>query len=137
MNLAKGTVRDEFGNRDTLKNIEEVRGTNQNDWFRDDKNDNWFSGEDGDDIFSFGSGNDGAWGGAGADTFKFRGDVFGDNYIEDFEDGVDMLQILNAPDFASLTITPDGADTLVQWNGNEVRLNNVTSTDITEDDFIF
>jgi Ca2+-binding RTX toxin-like protein len=137
VNLAKETAKDQWGTIDTLKNIERVGGSATDDFLRDDNKDNWFDGEDGDDTLSFGRGNDGASGGAGADTFKFRGDVFGDNYIDDFEDGIDMLQILNAPDYASLTITPDGDDTLVQWNGNEVRLNNVTSTDITEDDFIF
>ena len=88
-------------------------------WFRDNGKHNWFSG------------------GAGADTFKVRGDVFGNNRIEDFEDGVDLLQIMNAPDFGALCVDQDGADTLVTWNGHEIRLQDTLSTDITEADFIF
>jgi len=137
VNMAKGTARDSWGNTDRFKNIEGIDGSEHADVLRDDKNDNWLNGDGGDDKLYFGRGTDGAEGGAGADTFIFRGDSFGFDRISDFEDGVDLIMIQNAPDFGSLTITPDGIDTLVQWTGNEVRLNNVTSTDITEDDFIF
>lgn len=137
VNLANETAKDQWGTVDTLRNIERVGGSNTDDVMRDDKNDNWFDGEDGDDRLYFGRGEDGASGGAGADRFIFKGNNFGFDRIEDFEDGIDRLKIENAPDFAALTISQDGPDTLVQWNGNEVRLNNVTATDITADDFIF
>ncbi|MCB1355134.1 MAG: calcium-binding protein [Maritimibacter sp.] len=137
VNLAKDKAKDQWGTVDTLKNIEHVGGTDTDDIFRDNAGDNWFDGEDGDDMFYFGRGNDGAQGGDGADTFIFNGDTFGFDRIEDFEDGIDMIRIKNAADFAALTISQDGSDALIEWNGNEVRLDDTTATDITADDFIF
>lgn len=137
VNIAQGTARDARGNVDTFRNIEGVNGSNYDDVLRDDRNGNWLNGEDGDDRLYFGRGDDGAEGGGGADRFIFRGNNFGADHVVDFEDGIDRLKIEKASDFAALTISQDGPDTLVQWNGNEVRLNNVTATDITADDFIF
>lgn len=137
VNMAKGTARDSWGNVDRFKNIEGIDGSNYDDVLRDDRHDNFFNGNGGDDTLVFGRGNDTANGGDGADTFIYRGENFGFDRIWDFEDGIDLLRIKNAPDFAALTIVQDGADTLVQWNGNEVRLDNVTATNITADDFIF
>ena len=137
VDMARGVARDAWGNKDKFKNIEGVEGSDYEDVLRDDGGDNWMSGRDGDDKLYFSGGNDDAEGGDGADTFIFRGGNFGNDLITDFEDGIDMLQIKGAPNFAALTIVQVGADTLVQWSGNAVGLIDTLATDITADDFIF
>ena len=137
VNMATGTARDAWGNTDTFTNIEEVRGSNFEDELRDDAGDNILRGEEGDDLLISRRGNDRFEGGLGADTFSFRGDNFGNDEVEDFEDGTDMLEVTGTGNFGALTIVDDGGDTLIQWNGNEIRLWNVSSADITADDFVF
>lgn len=136
-NLAQGTATDQWGTVDTPKNIECVAGSARDDDLRDGKGDNLLRGCDGDDKPRFGRGDDSAESGAGEDKFIFRGDVFGNDYVRAFENDVDLLKAENAPGFGVLDIVANGADTLVQWNGNEIRLNEVDASDITRNDFIF
>ena len=137
VNMAQGTARDAWGNTDTFTNIEEISGSDYDDVIRDDNGNNWLSGNDGDDKLYFGGGDDGAEGGAGADTFIFRGDSFGNNHIADFEDGIDRIRIMNAPNFAALTITTDPNGANIEWNGNVIGLAGVDPADLTADDFVF
>lgn len=132
-NLKKGVVIDGFGDRDKLKNIENVDGTDYDDKFVDNNNDNYLRGRDGDDMFCITGGNDYIRTGEGADEIIFKGSNFGSNTIEDFEDGVDKLRIENA-NFSDLNISQDGSDTLIEYNGNFVRLDDFTATDFTQND---
>ncbi|MEY8801452.1 hypothetical protein AB9K35_14140 [Leisingera sp. XS_AS12] len=138
VNLGKGTAIDGFGNRDTFKSIEGVRGSNYDDVLKDSGIDNWLSGRDGDDVICVNNGNDTLEGGSGADVFQFKSKSFGDNTIRDFEDGVDMIEILHAKRFSQLTIedTGDGA-ALVSYRGSSITVDNVSASDLTADDFIF
>ncbi|MFB2552213.1 calcium-binding protein [Ensifer soli] len=63
VNLLKGTVKDGFGQIDSVKNIEEVRGTAFNDKF---------TGNSGDNLFQGGKGRDTYIGGAGSDTVRLE-----------------------------------------------------------------
>ncbi|MEZ5767083.1 MAG: hypothetical protein R3D80_04975 [Paracoccaceae bacterium] len=97
--MATGTARDSWGNTDTFTNIEEVRGSNFEDELRDDAGDNILRGEEGDDLLISRRGNDRFEGGLGADTFSFRGDNFGNDEVEDFEDGTDLLEVTGTGNF--------------------------------------
>jgi Ca2+-binding RTX toxin-like protein len=138
VNLGKGTAIDGFGNRDTFKSIEGVRGSNYDDVLKDSGVDNWLSGRDGDDVICVDNGDDTLEGGSGADVFQFKSKSFGDNTIRDFEDGVDMIEILHAKRFSQLTIedTDDGA-TLISYRGSSITVDNVSASDLTADDFTF
>ena len=57
-NLAAGTIRDGFGNIDTVSNIERVQGTNANDIFIGSDVNNTFRGHGGKDSYDGGLGND-------------------------------------------------------------------------------
>lgn len=138
VNLITQTAHDGFGNTDTVINIEGARGTNQNDILIDDAKDNWFRGDDGNDIFKFRGGNDQAVGGLGADNFQFLGGAFGNDTIEDFSqaDG-DKITIQGAVQFANLTLSQSGTDTIIDWNGNSITLWDVTASSLTAGDFVF
>lgn len=58
VNLATGIAQDGFGGTDTIRNIEEVRGSAFNDVITGDNNDNWFDGRLGDDTLDGGAGHD-------------------------------------------------------------------------------
>ena len=49
--LTKGTVIDGYGDTDTVKQIEGVRGTSRKDTFIGDKHDNYFQGMEGKDSY--------------------------------------------------------------------------------------
>lgn len=134
--LRKNAVIDGFGQRDTvLVNIEGVEGTNYDDAFIDSARDNYFRGRDGDDTFVLSTGNDTVRGDGGADFFVFRTDIFGDDTIQDFEDGIDVIRIKEA-DFADLVISQDGTDALIEFGDNSVRLWDFDASLLTQDDFV-
>lgn len=134
--LNLGTIRDGFGSVDKVKSIENVVGTEFGDRFRDNNADNRFEGREGDDTFVFTRGNDRATGGAGADTFIFRGSAFADDIIEDFEDGIDVIQIEMLVSFEELTIYDDGDHKVVAWGDNSITLEFNAGTTIDENDFL-
>ena len=127
-NMQKGNVTDGFGNVDKLINIERVRGTDYDDSYIDRVNKNdYFRAGDGADTMIFRGGNDVArldFDGD-SDTIIFRGDAFGDNEIRGFDDGIDLIQIENATSFSDLTLTVINGDTLVEWNGNSILVEDV------------
>ncbi|MCP5072807.1 MAG: calcium-binding protein [Rhodobacteraceae bacterium] len=135
VDLAAGTARDGFKQYDTLLNIEAARGTDKSDLFKDDGNDNYFEGRGGDDKFVFTGGNDEAYGGGGADTFVYKGGSFGDNFIRDFEDGSDLIEIRNATGIGDLTITEDAGGSLITFGASTVYVDNTFGMDAS--DFIF
>lgn len=137
VNLREGWAIDGFGDRDTFRSVEGSWGTDEGDVFFDSDKDNSFTGKDGDDVFHLSLGRDYCWGGAGADTFIFEGDAFGENTIGDFEDGTDKIQIAEITNLTDVTIADDGDDKLISWNGNTIRLLDAAGTTIDADDFVF
>ncbi len=91
----------------------------------------------GNDIFFDDSGNDIFTGGTGADTFIFqRSGEF--DIITDFEDGIDTIRIATGSNtFSQVKISDDGADTIVQFDGSTVVLNNFNHALLGADDFSF
>lgn len=138
--LSQGFVRDGFGNRDKIKNIEAARGTDADDVFVDNSSGNSFDGRDGDDLFTFGKGDDWARGGSGADTFRFKS-KFDFDTIDDFEDGTDRIQIAGVVGFGDLTLSQDGDAAIIEvtalGDGHQLRLENFDISDLSGADFIF
>ena len=93
---------------------------------------------DGDDRLEGGAGDDTLSGGLGADAFVFKADDGADT-VEDFSDGADLIQFdITGITFADLGISADGADTIVSYDTDDtIRLKNVASTTIDENDFVF
>lgn len=138
VNLGKGTATDGFGNKDTLKSIEAVRGSDYDDVLKDAGGRNYLSGRGGDDVICVGKGEDALEGGSGADVFQFKGKGFGDNVIFDFEDGTDMIEILHSTRFGQLSIedTDDG-HAVITYRSSTITVENTLAEDLTKDDFIF
>nr|WP_321444174.1 M10 family metallopeptidase C-terminal domain-containing protein [uncultured Cohaesibacter sp.] len=91
----------------------------------------------GNDIFDDDNGNDIFSGGTGADTFVFRnaGDY---DIITDFEDGIDKISIATGShSFSQVKILDSGANTIVQFDGSTVVLNNFNHALLGADDFLF
>lgn len=125
-----------------------VDGGNGSDKIKGDRGDDTLLGGDGNDILVEGRGAGTLNGGRGDDWMKGDQDadrfVFeaasGNDFIVDFEDGIDLLDMraLNLTGLGDLTVTQDGADTLIAIDaGNSVRLGKFTATDIGADDFLF
>ena len=102
---------DGWGNSGALTSIENVAGSDHDDFIRGDSGDNWLAGRDGDDILVGMDGDDELLGGAGDDLlYGFHGtDTF------DGGEGVDRISFYNAyatqgviADLRSQTITNDG-----------------------------
>lgn len=137
--LRTGLVRDGFGTIDTLTNIENITGTSQKDILYDNFRDNVFVGGAGDDFLSFSAGTDTGTGGAGLDTFIFRGTAFGDDTITDFSqaDG-DQIKINAATGMGDLTIADDGfGNAEITFGANTITLTGVAFGDLSASDFIF
>ena len=134
--LAKGTVRDGFGDLDSIHRIEAVRGTSKRDRFHDDPRDNLFLGDDGRDRLSFGQGDDVATGGAGADLFVFRGQSFDRDRVTDFDGAEgDRLWIKRADGLEDLTIRVQDGDTLIAFRSGLVILEDYRGE--VEDHLVF
>lgn len=89
------------------------------------------------DRLNGGSGDNYLLGGSGADIFIFNVRFKGSNdTIGDFENGIDILKIREAT-FDDLTITGEGANTLISWANITVTLENIAVSDIGADDFLF
>lgn len=96
------------------------------------------TGGEGDDFLSGDFGNDTITGGAGADTFAFR-DGHGRDAIADFEDGADVIALVEGLTVDRIQVVQVGGDTeLRDVNDGEVfaSLLGVSSSLITDADFI-
>ena len=139
------------GGRDTVTGgagNDVVDGGNGIDKVKGDAGDDLLFGGDGNDklvegagngTLNGGRGNDWMKGDDGADTFVFEADS-GTDFIVDFEDGTDMLDLrpLALSGIGDLTIVQDDADTVIDFDGvNSVRLSKISATDIGSDDFLF
>ncbi len=79
-------------------------------------------------------------GGAGADRFVFNAPLSGDDTIVDFTDGQDLIEIsaaAGATGMADLTIQEVGADTLIAFDTETIRLLGVDATTVDAADFHF
>ena len=149
--VAGWTGVERYGDRDD----ESLFGTDQRDRLEGRGGDDLIFGGDGKDLLSGGNGNDllsggrmrdklvgGAGndtllGGHGPDTFVFRaGD--GNDLIEDFEDGLDMIKITSgASGFGDLTVTQVGDDVEIAFAGTTITLADMLAGDISAADFQF
>lgn len=134
-NLRADFIIDGFNDRDVIRSIENVIGTDFDDVFIDNTGNNEFRGRHGNDIFYFKQGRDIARGGDGDDTFIYQTNRFGNDVIEDFVIGEDTVRIMGAAGFGALTLSQNGDDTIVSWNGNTIRMWNVDHTMLDAGDF--
>jgi len=91
-----------------------------------------------DDVFYGGTGNDTMTGNAGNDRFVFE-TGWGSDTITDFAAGADRL-IMRASgltSFAQLSVTQSGADTLVTFGSQQIRLSNINAATIDASSFQF
>lgn len=93
-------------------------------------------GGTGNDQITGGAGNDTLWGNAGADRFIF-GAADGDDWIWDFEDGIDRLRFEGATSMADLTIGASGTNTLITFGATTVLVIGIAPSHLTDSDFIF
>ena len=134
VNLAKGTAKDGFGDRDTVSGIERVVGTKFSDTIIGDKRDNHLEGW---------KGNDKLTGGGGSDIFRFR-DGFGKDVITDFQDGRDLIRVEEVSNifdgFKDVNIAQRGANTVITFDGergHSITLRHFDADNISADDFLF
>ena len=85
-------------------------------------------GGDGNDTLAGGAGADTLTGGAGADLFQFA--AFEGDRIDDFEDGIDMIDPTGATDISGIMITDAGSDASISWNGGTLTLIGIDHTAI-------
>lgn len=149
--IAGWTGIEHYGDRDD----ESIFGTDQRDRLEGrGGNDLIFGGDgkdllaggNGDDLLSGGrmrdklvggAGNDTLLGGHGPDTFVFRAND-GDDLIEDFQDGSDIIKINSgASGFGDLTITQVGDDVHIAFSGTTITLADMLMANITDADFQF
>ncbi|MFC3616159.1 calcium-binding protein [Lutimaribacter marinistellae] len=122
------TVIGGFG-RDTLL------GGNGNDILRGRWGKDSLDGGAGNDTLDPGIGDDIVTGGEGSDLFRFRARFdLGDDVIRDFEMGVDRFRF-DWLSFQDITVSQDGSDTVLKWATGSVTLQQVTATELSENDF--
>lgn len=136
--------------------IDTLYGDGGNDWlFGQAGNDTLDGGEgtdvlfggEGDDTLGGGAGSDSIIGGAGNDTlrggidsdwFTF-GDGWGADRVEDFEDGVDFInlqEVTGLTNISQLTITQVGADVQISLSGNTITIANTNLAQIDNNDLL-
>lgn len=96
------------------------------------------NGKGGNDRILGGRGNDKLVGGDGSDVFVYFNSDSGSDVIRDFRNGVDLIEINTLyynPDDAR--IIQDGADTVIRYGDDSIRLLGVRASVIDENDFIF
>jgi Ca2+-binding RTX toxin-like protein len=105
-------------------------------------------GEAGNDVLQGGGGNDRLEGGAGDDTlnggiggrdwFVFSTTGWGHDTIQDFEDGVDLIDLRGSGvSFEQLSISQSGSGVLVGLgDGSTILLNNLGAAQLTASDFL-
>ncbi|MEM7061647.1 MAG: calcium-binding protein [Cyanobacteria bacterium P01_B01_bin.77] len=119
-----------------------IGGKSGNDILSGDAGDDTIYGDDGDDILMGVTGNDILVGdnfsdGSGSDLFVF-GSGDGTDTVLDFEVGIDRIGIVEEEfTFADLTLTQDGANTVLGVSGETLAiLNNVQAFALGESDFV-
>ncbi|AOF88954.1 calcium-binding protein [Sinorhizobium sp. RAC02] len=154
VDLVKGYAIDGFGDRDTLKNIEEVSGGRSNDTIIGNTKNNNLRGGDGNDVIRGGGGvqdrlegqvgNDTLYGTKGTkDFFVFRDRSdrnLGTDTVNAFTDGEDKIHFRNFSKIDSLSdlkITQSGDDVLITFSHGKIIVDNITVSKFTAADFLF
>lgn len=92
-------------------------------------------GNEADNKLTGGAGDDVLRGFEGSDTFIFASND-GDDLVQDFEDGTDLLDVSGAvAGFSDVTVSQVGADTVVDYGNGTITLAGMNAADITADDF--
>ncbi len=129
-----------FSDGDTYESIERVRGSNHDDFIfmtdevnkvlAGDGNDQIFGrggkdqlrGGNDDDLLDGGADNDTLFGDAGQDTFRFYGGS-GSDFIADFEDDIDTIQLFDT--FAGASFIGMSAQDIVNTYGIQKSMNRI------------
>lgn len=163
VNLKQGTATDGFGDTDTLRNFENVVGTETGDRLTGsggrntlvglDGNDRLFGlngrdnlqGGNGRDIIDGGADNDVLSGGGKADRFVFSG-AFGDDRITDFTtagklEKIDLSAIASIRGFTDLKnnhlSNVNGNAVIDDGAGNTITIDGVLMANLSANDFLF
>ena len=136
---------------DTFDSIENLDGSNYDDVLTGDGGDNHLDGYGGDDVLDGREGDDHLEGkggddelngGGGDDTFVFA-PGHGDDYIDDFGNGgdsIDLSAFSNINSVSDLVISQQDNEVVIDLSGQgggTITLNDYIATDITDADFIF
>ncbi|WP_286829546.1 M10 family metallopeptidase C-terminal domain-containing protein, partial [Kordiimonas sp. UBA4487] len=138
LDLETGTVATATGTV-TLRGIEKIVGSGSDDTLTGSSRDDTIVGSGGDDIIEGAGGNDLLTGSSGSDRFVFRGTSWGNDTIEDFTSGVDVIDMSSTLSTSSdVTFTKVGNGTLLEdGNGNSLLIRGIVPDDISLDDFLF
>lgn len=130
--------------------LDASQGKGGNRLYGGDGNDTLFAGTndflyggDGNDTLYAGKGGNTLYGGAGADKFylAYDGAPTSVNTVADFEMGIDSLVILGiagATSFSQVSLTQQGADTLIKAGGKDLALlTGIQSNTLTSSSFKF
>lgn len=121
-----------------------LKGGTGDDALLGNEGDDQLFGGDGNDRMIGGAGNDLLTGGTGADEFIFYGENFGEDVIEDFEDGIDLVSIaasLVASTFGTAedmlnSIVQQGTDAVIDFGDNgTIVISNMNTSNLTLSDF--
>ena len=126
-----------------LTGNDKLKGGDDNDTLVGEAGKDTLEGGDGDDVLFGGTSIDNLTGGAGADVFVFENNM-GDDYITDFENGIDLMDMSALVDagritgFDDLTITQIGGNTMIVVYGtSDITLLSTAAADIDATDFVF
>lgn len=163
VNLKKGFAIDGFGDRDKLKNFEDVRGTIYKDKLIGSNAKNEIEAGDGNDVIKGlggrdkiyggigrdkidgGKGKDNLWGDRGADKFIFKG-KFGNDKIKDFEtdnkgEKIVLKKIGAIESFDDLMNNHisdvNGSAVIEDGSGNSITIDGITMSELAANDFLF
>ncbi|MFW8592657.1 hypothetical protein [Cribrihabitans neustonicus] len=162
--LHKGFAIDGFGDRDSLRHIEDVRGSDHRDSITGSGGRNALEGENGNDRLFGLNGNDTLSGGGGKDKldggggddvlngdggydcFVFRG-AFGNDTVSDFhtagrKEKIDLSDVSPIKSFRDLknnhlSENADGDAVISDNRGNSITLEDVAMSDLSGNDFLF
>ena len=140
--LHDGFAQGGYAEGDTLDSIENLAGSEYDDVLTGDAGDNHLNGQGGDDELEGRGGNDYLIGEGGADTFIFA-PGHGDDYIEDFgngDDRIDLSDFSNINSVSDLVISQQDNEVVIDLSGlggGTITLNDYIATDITDAHFIF
>jgi Ca2+-binding RTX toxin-like protein len=137
IDLFAGTAAGGFAQGDKLSSVESVSGSAFADKLYGNGADNLLSGGMGIDRLFGRGGNDTLTGGADQDFFVFKGET-GHDKIQDFTDGVDIMQFYDLT-YADLSFSETQLGTTVSIAGTDdsVFLLNVHASQLTQADFSF
>ena len=121
-------------------------GGDDNDFIRADEGNDFIFGGNGNDIIFGDQGADIITGGSGADSFYYEhineSNAFASDLIKDFEQGVDVIDVSflspwGINDFSDVTVSNNGANTIIEANNSNFEIELAGVYNITGSDFVF